>query len=385
MKSENVILHITQFFHPQRGYQENFLSKNDVKSGGKAYVIASSDLIPWSISDQNQISDMDKAFFAESGVEIIRMPHLFSISRRYFFYGLKDVFMRLSPTHVVIHGVSLPMSIYAMIWFSLNSSAKIIVDDHMVAAGSKNKFASPFYFFFKVTFGLFLSWTKLRIYKWIAVSEETREFMKRNYNIKQDISVVPLGYDETSVFYDNEGGEGVRDLINLGSDCKVIGYVGKINKNKSPSDMLEAVSRILSLDDNVRFLLVGDVDKNYISTLKNDVKKYGLVEKVIYMPSVENKDIRNIFSCLDVTVWPNGSSMAMLEAMACRCPVVAQDIKVNRERLGEGRGFLFNRNENGDLEEKILAAMKASPQVLNAAEDWVKNYSWASLHKDFMS
>jgi glycosyltransferase involved in cell wall biosynthesis len=49
-------------------------------------------------------------------------------------------------------------------------------------------------------------------------------------------------------------------------------------------------------------------------------------------------------------------SLAMLEAMACGLPVIANDASSNPEALGDG-GLLYNRNDSTDLAEKILKVL----------------------------
>jgi glycosyltransferase involved in cell wall biosynthesis len=100
---------------------------------------------------------------------------------------------------------------------------------------------------------------------------------------------------------------------------------------------------------------------------------------------MKNEELYKAYSAADLAIWPNQSSMSMLEAMACRCPVIASDMKVNSERLNNDRGVLF---ENGNLESlvnAILDTVQRRESISENAFKWVQLYDWEKLARESVS
>ena len=107
-------------------------------------------------------------------------------------------------------------------------------------------------------------------------------------------------------------------------------------------------------------------------------------DKVFLVKSVPNNKMRYVFSIAQLVIWPHGSSMAMLEAMACECPVIAPDIKVNRERLSDGRGEMFIENNLLDLVNKMTFVLENKDIITPKAKKWVNEFAWSKLTDRFL-
>ena len=64
------IVHITQFFHPERGYQENHLSILQAKDGHDITIICTNDLTRWGIN-KTKMEQMDTYFTKEYSIKIM--------------------------------------------------------------------------------------------------------------------------------------------------------------------------------------------------------------------------------------------------------------------------------------------------------------------------
>ena len=90
----------------------------------------------------------------------------------------------------------------------------------------------------------------------------------------------------------------------------------------------------------------------------------------------------------DIYISPShvdGSSVSLMEALACGLPALVSDIPANKEWVSEGiNGWLFPDRDAGALAEKILAAMaqrkkftqigRAARKVAEERADWKKNF-----------
>ena len=104
----------------------------------------------------------------------------------------------------------------------------------------------------------------------------------------------------------------------------------------------------------LRLILVGDGPlSEQIHTILTPVDK-----KVYYMGRVSKQDLPGIYCAADLFVSPShsdGSSVSMLEAMACGCPVLVSDIPSNKEWVKPDEvGKLFKDGDPISLDEKML-------------------------------
>jgi glycosyltransferase involved in cell wall biosynthesis len=81
----------------------------------------------------------------------------------------------------------------------------------------------------------------------------------------------------------------------------------------------------------------------------------------------------------------DGSSVSLMEALACGRPVLVSDIPANREWVRDGvNGWLFRDGDVADLAEKILwinshrsvlvGIGRAARRVAESRADWSKNF-----------
>lgn len=380
------ILHITQFFHPSKGYQENSLSLEQRKDNHEVSIISSDDLHYWATKEEDvkKILRQDQEITENYKIKIIRIRKKKLVSGRIIPEGFYNLFKNEDPDIVFLHGVSTIMSMFALFYIKKikNKKIKVIIDDHMVDAGSFNKFSTIFYAVFKVFYKIYLTILNVKIDKWVGVSNETVSFMRKNYGIKENIEMIPLGFNSDNCFKDEEGGKEWLTSNGL-REGKYILYIGKCDEFKKPIDLLDPFAKFQQKHSDYSLLIVGEGTDDYFNTINQKVIELG-IKNVYIKPSVKNVDIRKVFSIASFTIWPHGSSMSMLEAMVCGCPVIAGDLDVNKERLNENRGLLFRKNNFTDLYEKMLLVESEREHIVKNAEIWIKDYKWNNINKTFL-
>jgi len=376
------IVHVTQFFHPTRGYQENHLSILQTKAGHDVVIICTDDLTLWGVAE-DEIKRMDKAFEKKNNIKIIRLKKVYEFSTRIFVKGLNEVLDQNRPNLLTIHAVSLPMSLQAMKWGAKNN-IRMIIDDHMVEAGSFNKSAKYFYTVFRVLFPLYLKMFNIKIEKWIAVSGETKEFMLKNYGIIDNIEIVPLGFDNNTVYTDIADGKEWLLKNNLPLGTHYILYIGKFDHMKNPIDLIEPFNVFQKEHPEFKLLMVGDPSDEYAKNLNAKIEDLQIKHDVYIVKSVPNDEMRKVFSIAEMVIWPHGSSMAMLEAMVCECPVLAPNIDVNQERLSEDRGVMFMENDINNLVDKMNYVLGNKEKITSSAKRWVDAFAWKNLVDRFL-
>jgi glycosyltransferase involved in cell wall biosynthesis len=121
------------------------------------------------------------------------------------------------------------------------------------------------------------------------------------------------------------------------SDQFTIATVGLI-KMKNPFTVLEAFRQCH--DQASKLVFIGE--GNLRPMLAQEVEKSGLQKQVKMTGLIERDSVFEYFVQADLFVsasWGEGLPVAVLEAMACRCPVILSDIPPHRE-IAEGADFI---------------------------------------------
>jgi glycosyltransferase involved in cell wall biosynthesis len=138
----------------------------------------------------------------------------------------------------------------------------------------------------------------------------------------------------------------------------VIGCIGKLREEKGQKYLLEAIPKVLKVFPSLTLILVGGGNQRVpLEKLANDL---GIKEKVLFLG--DRQDVPEILKILDIFINPSffeGMSIAILEAMASKCPIIASDIPPNREIVKNKKsGILVPAKDSRGLSEAIIGLLK---------------------------
>lgn len=107
---------------------------------------------------------------------------------------------------------------------------------------------------------------------------------------------------------------------------------------------------------DLRLLLVGNGSQ--AARIRQVLMQHGVMEQVFWAGQVKYNDLPHFYHSADLYLsasHSDGSSVSLLEAMACGLPVLVSDIAGNREWLeGSGAGWLFPDGRADLLAEEIV-------------------------------
>lgn len=132
----------------------------------------------------------------------------------------------------------------------------------------------------------------------------------------------------------------IRARCALEAPAFVVGYVGRINRDKGVNELLQAARVFLDRHENAWFLLVGP----YESTMSIDPTLYQWSKqcsRIVYCGP--QRDVNRYMAAMDVMVQPSyreGISLAILEAEAMGTPVIISDIPESVEATDAGKTAL---------------------------------------------
>lgn len=189
----------------------------------------------------------------------------------------------------------------------------------------------------------------------VTVSEATRQDVLARWQVDPErVVAVPSGIDHATFrpLPDPPASpllaEGKANLVYLGDD----------NPRKN---LLLAVKAVADLGRPARLIRLGpsrfpDVHRRY----QDEARKRGV--DLVEPGFVDDAQIVPLLNRADAFLWPTlaeGFGFPPLEAMACGCPVVATDIPVNREILGDEARY--HANEPRAAAEAIRSALESPP------------------------
>ena len=215
----------------------------------------------------------------------------------------------------------------------------------------------------------------------IAVSESTKkDLLELIPSLESRVSVIHEGVDE--IFQYNPNHQLILNKYNI--DTPYILYVGSAGPNKNLLTLIEAFSQINKLT-NHNLVLVGDVEWRY-KPLMDMVKKKRLQKRVQFTGFVPKGDLPAIYSGADVFVCPSlyeGFGLTVLEAMACKTPVVASNISSIPEIVNDS-AILFDPYSVDDLNHSLLQILGSETlrdELRAKGSQRVKKFSWTRAAK----
>ncbi|MBK9214402.1 MAG: glycosyltransferase family 4 protein [Chloracidobacterium sp.] len=162
----------------------------------------------------------------------------------------------------------------------------------------------------------------------IAVSESVRDQLSRVFSAKK-IHVIPNGLHFNCVDTVTGGGSGVafRDFHSIPRNVPLIASIGELKVAKGQRDLVLAAHEVIKRRSDARFVIAGvdhSLDKKFRRELKRLVRVLGMENNFLWLDWLD--DTAPLLTAADLFVSPSHTEsfgLAILEAMAAGCPVVA--------------------------------------------------------------
>ena len=154
-------------------------------------------------------------------------------------------------------------------------------------------------------------------------------------------------------------------------------------KNYGVDVLARSFVRAAQADPNLRLILLGTGSQS--ENIRGILRAGGVEQSVFFGGRVPNEQLITYYGAADVYITPShvdGSSVSLMEAMACGLPTVASDIPANLEWIRQDEnGWLFPDGNDRELAKILLgmpgrnlrsAGLTARQDAL-AKADWDKN------------
>ncbi|MFH1771956.1 MAG: glycosyltransferase family 1 protein [Candidatus Omnitrophota bacterium] len=228
-----------------------------------------------------------------------------------------------------------------------------------------------------------------------AISKSTANDVKKIFrgNIEEKMSAIHIGYNECQdVFGKIDKIEAGRYVVDkLGISDKYILFVGTIEPRKNIIGLLRAFKIIKSKYKLNHQLVIAGGKGWKVSNIFKVYKNLSFGEnEVKFLGYVDEEALAMLYSGADLFVNPSfyeGFGMPSLEAMACGAPVVASDIPVFREVLGDAAYFTDSRNPESLAKamQVVLTSGELRGSLCGKGKLRYQQFSWKESAKKILS
>lgn len=150
------------------------------------------------------------------------------------------------------------------------------------------------------------------------------------------------------------------------SQTRIFGAVGRLVDSKGFACLLEAFGRAAIHHPDWRLVIVGEGPRR--EALQARIAQPDLVDKILLMGHLE--DVATLYRAFDWVLIPSldeGLGLTLQEAVLARVPVLASELAVFREQLGDTGWYAMPNDESG-WSEAIERAAQASANTVAAAQ-----------------
>ncbi len=199
----------------------------------------------------------------------------------------------------------------------------------------------------------------------LAVSEETAEALHTTFGVAQKrLAVMQNGID-VEYYASRPASPERRASLGIPPDAKVVVAVGRLVPLKGHEYLVQALPRLRERFGDVRLILLGDGERR--GALEALCRESGTAGHVIFAGN--RRDVADILAFCDVFAMPSlweGTSLALLEAMAGGRAIVATDIPGNRKVLTPDEDALLVPPEDSAALAEAVGRFLADPALAEA-------------------
>jgi sugar transferase (PEP-CTERM/EpsH1 system associated) len=222
----------------------------------------------------------------------------------------------------------------------------------------------------------------------LTLSDQMAQDYASMVNIaREKISFIYNGVDTDIFTSDTSGRHKLEREFNIGEDDFVIGFVGRVDPVKDIKTLIDAAYLLTPTIKNIKILIVGEGSEKKV--LEDYAVNKGIGNCVIF--TGQRDDIPAFLNMMEIYVQPSlyeGMSNTIIEAMACKCVVIATNAGGNPELIEHDKdGILFKPGNADDLsaymQQLYNDPIKRNSLAERAYEKAKKRFSLESMIKNY--
>ncbi len=232
-------------------------------------------------------------------------------------------------------------------------------------------------------------WLTYESWKVIVNSQYMRNEVQRIFQLPEDkVRIIHNGVD-IDKFKNYQRDFSFRR--NYASDNeKIVFFVGRLVNEKGAQVLMDAVPKILTYYNDVKFVIAGKGPQ--LDYLRGKSMQMNISHKVYFTGYINDEDLCRLYKCVDVAAFPSlyePFGIVALEGIVADVPIVVSDTGGLGEIVEHGvdgmKAYAGNSNSLADCILEILHnPAKADAMKKRAMEKVVQNYNWDIIAKKTM-
>ena len=196
----------------------------------------------------------------------------------------------------------------------------------------------------------------------VCVSQATRDDLIRFYDVPAEkCRVIYQGVDHEIFFPIDEKNRGQsNELLGvMGITGPFVLFVGTLEPRKNLSGLIKAFAKVVK-DGYDGFLVVAGMKGWMTNDLEDQLKTFGLNNKVILTGFVTDEQLRLLYATADTFVFPSfyeGFGFPIVEALACGALVISSQSSSCGE-IAKDAALLVNPQDEDDLAKKLSDVLR---------------------------
>lgn len=191
----------------------------------------------------------------------------------------------------------------------------------------------------------------------IAVSKPNIEKGLTNKICKEDKFALIYNGIDIEKFQQQVDKRTMCSELGLDPECKIVGMIGRLDKQKNPLDFIQAAAIVVEKYPKVQFVIAGDGPLR--PECESLIKELNLSRK-FFLLGYRN-DINKIYPILALTtlssLW-EGLPVVFQESMVAGKPIVANNVDGARDVIADGKtGYLVTPRQPQEMADRILTLL----------------------------
>ncbi len=335
------------------GYQENLLTKYQVKLGYDVTLIVSCNM---NSANSEIVTCEPEDYISPDGFRVVRVEAKKIISKKISSFlkisSVYNLLKEINPDLIMVHGLGnfsvLQVRKYVK---KINPECKVIADNHLdynnCSLFNKKNIKS---FILKKNWMFLNSVMKKHYRKVYGVSPKRVEVAAKFFGIPADkLDLLPAGADDEKIDFENQESirTRIRNEFEIGENDFLIVTGGKIDEKKNIDRVMEAVAQIDR--ENVKLIVFGDAT----DTMQLKIESLAKHNSIRYVGWVSAKETYDFFSAADLVFFPGLHSVMWEQACATKTPCVFRKLDgFEHLDVGGNCDFLEDVSVSG-IEQKI--------------------------------
>jgi glycosyltransferase involved in cell wall biosynthesis len=187
---------------------------------------------------------------------------------------------------------------------------------------------------------LIMRWLGRYAHRVVALSEKTQREMIAAFHLPADRTAVIPNVIDPAEFFPIAERAALRNQLGINPDAFLIGSIASLNAVKNHAATLQVLRRLRDEGLSFEAYFLGEgKERAFLESVRRNLK----LEGIVHMPG-NKRPVAPWLQTLDLVVHPSyseGKPLALLQAIACRVPIIASRIEGNAAVLGENHPGLF--------------------------------------------